>query len=154
MKIGIAFSAGGHYLEAMQACKHLLSADEHTYFFVTYPQANKLPDTTRVHFVAHPKHGWIVRRAWLLLLNCVQSLRVYAVEKPDLIISTGADVTLPIMLIAKLFRRKLIFIESGANVTEPSLTGRLVYRFTDLFIIQWEELRSHYPRAIYGGPLL
>lgn len=154
MKIGIAFSGGGHYLEAMQACRALLAAEEHSYFFVTYPQARTFDSQVRVHFVTHPEHGGLVRRAWLLLRNCGQSLRVYAREKPDLIISTGADVTLPIMLIAKLFGRKLIFIESGANVTQPSLTGRLIYRFADLFIIQWQELQPFYPRAIYGGSLL
>jgi beta-1,4-N-acetylglucosaminyltransferase len=154
MKIGIAFSAGGHHLEAMNACKLLVAEGKHSYFYITYRQKNPPAGNVRVHYVAHPKHGWAVRRAWLLLVNFVQSLAVYAKEKPDVIISTGADVTLPIMLIAKLFGKKLIFIESGANVTQPSLTGRLIYRFSDLFLIQWEELKMHYPRAIYGGPLL
>ncbi|MGI4742046.1 MAG: PssD/Cps14F family polysaccharide biosynthesis glycosyltransferase [Janthinobacterium lividum] len=154
MKIGIAFSAGGHYLEAMNACKALVAEGQHSYFYVTYWQKNPPAGNARVHYVAHPKHGWAVRRAWLLLLNVVQSVGVYMKEKPDLIISTGADVTLPTMLVAKLFGKKLIFIESGANVTQPSLTGRLIYRFADLFLIQWEELKTHYPRAVYGGPLL
>jgi beta-1,4-N-acetylglucosaminyltransferase len=154
MKIGITFSSGGHYLEAMNACRSLLADEKHSYFFVTYRQNRPVPGNVRVHYVTHPKHGWAVRRAWLLLLNSIQSLAVYAKEKPDLIISTGADVTLPTMLIAKFFGKKLIFIESGANVNHPSLTGQLIYRFADLFIIQWEEMRLHYPNAAYGGPLL
>ncbi|TPG58944.1 PssD/Cps14F family polysaccharide biosynthesis glycosyltransferase [Hymenobacter nivis] len=154
MKIGIVFSGGGHYLEAMNACRTLVGQGQHSFFYVTYRQKHPPGGGARVHYVAHPKHGWAARRLWLLLINFVQSLAVYAKEKPDLIISTGADVTLSIMLITKLFGKKVVFIESGANVTQPSLTGRLIYRFADLFIIQWQELKTHYPRAIYGGPLL
>jgi len=153
-KIGIAFSGGGHYLEALKACSLLVNHDGYDIFYVTYKPSKPTHFDKRVYFVAHPEHGFILKRIFLLMVNFVHSFKVFLKEKPDVIISTGADVTLSIMIIAKVFNKKLVFIESGANVTKPSLTGRLIYRFTDVFIIQWEELKEVYPKAIVGINLL
>lgn len=154
MKIGIAFSGGGHYLEAMKACKLVMQDTGNDIFFVTYKQSKKTDFKFPAYFVTHPKHGFILKRAALLFANFIGSLRVFFMQRPDVIISTGADVTLSIMLIAKAFGKKVIFIESGANVTKPSMTGKIIYRFADVFIIQWAELQSVYPKAICGVNLL
>ncbi|RZK55718.1 MAG: polysaccharide biosynthesis protein [Pedobacter sp.] len=153
-KIGVAFSGGGHYLEALKACSLLLNSENYDIFYVTYKPSKPTDFGKRSYFVAHPEHGFILKRLFLLMVNFVNSFKVFLKERPDLIISTGADVTLSIMLIAKIFNKKLVFIESGANVTKPSLTGRLIYRFADVFIIQWEELKVIYPKAIVGINLL
>jgi UDP-N-acetylglucosamine:LPS N-acetylglucosamine transferase len=80
-----------------------------------------------------------------------QSFSILWKEKPDYIISTGALVTFPICLLGKLMRKKVIYIESFARVDTASLTGKLMYRIADLFIVQWEELLEIFPKAIYGG---
>ena len=38
-------------------------------------------------------------------------------------------------------------------VTEKtkSKTGSIVYKFADLFIVQWKEMLELYPNAVYGG---
>ena len=54
-------------------------------------------------------------------------------------------------LIGKLTRRKLIFIESFAKVNSPTLTGKLLYKFADQFYVQWEQMKEHYPKAIFEG---
>lgn len=154
MKICIAFSRGGHFREAMSACEQLMRNDNWSTFYLTYRLVKTDDLGSKTHFVTHPEHGFILRRLYLLVINFFQSLVVFLRERPDVVVSSGADVTLSIMLIAKLFGRKVIFIESGANVTAPSLTGRLIYRLADLFIIQWKEMQVHYPKAVYGGPLL
>ncbi len=81
----------------------------------------------------------------------LQSLKIMLEEKPDSVISTGALATFPICVIAKLFGKKVIYIESFARVDEPSLTGKLMYHVADLFIVQWEEMMEFYPNAVYGG---
>lgn len=63
-------------------------------------------------------------------------------EKPDVILTTGAAVAIPMCVIGKLFRKKVIYIESFARMTTPNKTGLLIYKFADLFIIQWEALKS------------
>ena len=72
-------------------------------------------------------------------------------EKPDVVISTGVLAMIPICLFAKVFRRKLIFIESFAKISSPTETGKLMYRFADQFYVQWETMLQFYPDAIYLG---
>ena len=152
--ICIAFSRGGHYLEAMRACKYVLDFPNCNIVYLTYRLSHSDDLDRETYFVRHPKHGYLLTRLFSFAINFAQSLVFFLRLKPSVIVSTGADVTFSLMLIAKIFCRKVIYIESGANVTQPSLTGRLVYPFADLFLVQWEELLSHYPKALYGGPLL
>jgi hypothetical protein len=39
-------------------------------------------------------------------------------------------------------------------LSEPSLSGRIMYRLAKQFFYQWEGLRRYYPRATCGGPLV
>ena len=88
---------------------------------------------------------------WKLLINAFKSLGLYFAEKPDVIICTGVLAMIPLCLICKLFGKKLIFIESFAKVTSPTLTGKLLYRFADRFYVQWPQMLEIYPKAIYVG---
>lgn len=73
-------------------------------------------------------------------------------EKPSYIISTGALASFPVCFMGKFFfGMKIIYIESFARTRTPSLTGKLVYPFANLFIVQWEELLEYYPKAKYIG---
>lgn len=80
-----------------------------------------------------------------------KSLKIFLSENPDVVISTGALSTVPICLISKIFRKKIIYIESFARCNKPSLTGKIMYKFADVFIVQWEEMLEFFPKAIYGG---
>jgi len=86
-----------------------------------------------------------------LIKNFFQSFHILLKEKPEIIISTGALVTFPICLLGKLMRKRVIYIESFARVDTASLTGKLMYRIADMFIVQWEELLKIFPKATYGG---
>jgi UDP-N-acetylglucosamine:LPS N-acetylglucosamine transferase len=155
MKVCIAFSAGGHFIEAKKASSLLFECQEYEIFYLTYrtKTADKYKGS-KVVYVVHPKHCNLLKRSILFIMNLCNSLIVYLLEKPDIIISTGADVTIGIMIVGKIFRKPIVFIESGANVNAPSMTGRFAYHISNLFIIQWEEQKKYYPKAILGGPLL
>ena len=86
-----------------------------------------------------------------MIVNTFKSFKVFFKEKPDLVISTGALATIPMCLISKLFRKKLIFIESFAKINSPTITGKLLYKYADQFYVQWEEMLKIYPNAIYKG---
>ena len=45
------------------------------------------------------------------------------------------------------------FIETFANRNSKTATGKLVYKFADLFIVQWEEMLKLYPKAKLGGSI-
>ena len=54
-------------------------------------------------------------------------------------------------LIGHIFGSKIIYIETFANSKSKSKTGKIVYKFADLFIVQWESMLELYPNAVYGG---
>jgi UDP-N-acetylglucosamine:LPS N-acetylglucosamine transferase len=72
-------------------------------------------------------------------------------EKPDVIITTGAHTCVPMCYLGKIFKKKIIYIESFAKVKTPNLSGKLVYPIADLFIVQWPELLKYYPKGKYLG---
>lgn len=147
MSVCIVCSAGGHLTEALAATAEL-KTDR---YFVTFdePHVRERLKAEEVYYVVDPHVSFM-----LYLKNTVQSLWIFFKKRPKVVISNGAGIALSTCVFAKLTGRKVIFIENGARVTTPSRTGRLVYRFADLFIVQWKPLLKHYPKAIYGGPLL
>lgn len=90
---------------------------------------------------------------WHLFLNVFGSLKHLFIEKPDVVITTGTMVAFPTVLWAKLFRIKVIYIETFARVYGGTRAGRFVYKhhLYDLFIYQWETQKEEYPNGVYGG---
>ena len=70
---------------------------------------------------------------------------------PDVIVTTGANTAAAMCCFGKLFGKKVIFIETFANNSSPTKAGRIIYKFADYFIVQWESMLQYYPNAIYGG---
>ena len=91
------------------------------------------------------------RNVFKFAVNLVQAVVLFRREKPDVVITTGSGIAIPFCLWAKLHGRKIIFIETAAAVRRLSLTGRIMYIFSDLFIVQWEYLLRSHPKAVYGG---
>ena len=46
---------------------------------------------------------------------------------------------------------RIIYIETFANITTKTVTGRLLYPISDKFIVQWSSMKKLYPKAIDGG---
>jgi beta-1,4-N-acetylglucosaminyltransferase len=144
MKVCIVSSCGGHLTEVRQ----LRSAyDGHEHFYVLNDRAELPEDMVgRTHFIRHSE------RDWLFLVNLWEAARILIRERPDVILSTGAGPVVPFALIARLVPRiRIIFIETAARITEPSMTGRIMYRLAHQFYYQWRTLAPHFPRGIYGG---
>ena len=73
--------------------------------------------------------------------------------KPDVVVTTGAHTCVAMCYIAKLFRKKVIYIESFARRDSKSLSGKIIYPISNLFIVQWEEMLKFYPKAKYFGSI-
>lgn len=133
-------------VEAIKATENLV----HNKYFVTFWSDNlkKFTKKHKVYCITHPR-----RNPFRLIENCVEALLILLKEKPDLIISTGADVAVATCILGKLMRKKMIYIESGGYVNTSSISGRIVYPFADLFVVQWEPALKNFPKAVYGGPL-
>ncbi len=145
MRVCLACSAGGHLNELLQI-KDAWQNYEHFYVSDRRTNAIELSKKEKVYFVVCPR-----RNPLRLLVNIVQAFFIFLKERPDVVISTGADTALPLCLIAKLFQRKLVFIESFCRIKEPSLSARIAYRFADLFLVQWPENKKFFPKAEFAG---
>ena len=88
-----------------------------------------------------------------LIINTFRAFRVLGKERPDLIISCGAAVAVPFFYVGKLFGAKLIYIEVFDRIDSATLTGRLVYPIADRFIVEWEEMKKVYPKAVNLGSI-
>lgn len=148
MKICLVGSSGGHLTHLMQLEKWWGHNER---FWVTF---NK-EDAQSV--LAEEKKYWCKfptnRNLKNLIRNTFLAFKILRKERPDIIISSGAAVAVPFFYVGKIFRAKLVFIEVYDRIESPTLTGKLVYPITDRFIIQWEEQRSFYKKAINLGGL-
>ena len=68
-------------------------------------------------------------------------------------ISTGPGNCLIPALVCRLFKIKVIHIETWSRFYSKSFTGKFMYYLSDLFIVQNSELLPLYPKAVYGGRL-
>lgn len=145
MKICLAASAGGHLTELLQLSESWNGFDV---FFVSDRRLNALQLSKRekMYFVSCPR-----RNPFKFLLNLVQSFKIFLREKPSVVVSTGADTAIGICLVAKLFGKKVIFIESFCRIHSPSLSGKIMYPLADEFFVQWKENLSFFPKARYAG---
>ena len=145
-KICFIASTGGHF-EQLMMLKPLM--DKYESFIVTEKtEYSVIEDDRKIYYlnqVNRHEKTFIFKMA----LNFIKSLNLFIKERPDVVISTGALATIPMCIFAKVFKKKIIFIESFAKVNSPTLTGKLVYKFADQFYVQWEQMIEHYANAIF-----
>ena len=89
-----------------------------------------------------------------LVRNLFLAWRLLRRYRPRVVVSTGAGVAFPFFIIARLFGMKTIFIEVYDRIDLPTLSGRLCYPLSNLFLLQWEEQSRLYRRGHVVGPLL
>src|SRR4030042_3475460 len=147
-RIAIACSAGGHMVQARQL-EPVYTKYDHFYFTVSGEIADKMRKTTRVRSI--PNIFRFNPLSWIS--GMILSAGIALIERPDIVISTGSGVTVFFCIFTKLLGAKLVFIESMAKVEKPTITARMLYPFTDLFIVQWSNLLEFFPKAIYVGRL-
>lgn len=140
MKILIVSSVGGHLNEVMCAAE-LFKGHE---IVLVVNREVYLPDYpfARVYRIAHAERD---RRT---VTNLFEAARILEAEAPDVILSTGAGPAVPFALVARsLTDARIVFIETAAAVTKPSLTGRLMSHLSHDFFFQWEEQRRFFRRG-------
>lgn len=147
-KICFIASSGGHF-EQIMMLKPLIQ--KHDSFVVTEKTNYSVSNEDIPFYYLKQVNRHEIKFIYYIIINSIKTLKIFLKEKPDVVISTGALYTIPMCLLAKIFRKKLIFIESFAKIKYPTLTGKLIYKFADQFYVQWEEMKKVYPEAIYKG---
>ena len=88
-----------------------------------------------------------------MFINGIKTVFIWIKERPDFIITTGTMVAYPFYILAVIFHKKFIFIETFGRANMPTVAGKKMEKHSDLFIVQWESQKKHYKKAIYGGCL-
>ena len=147
-RICLVGSSGGH-LTHLNMLKPIWN--KYDRFWVTFNKvdANSLLKNERKYWCYFPTN----RNIFNLIRNTFLAIKVIRKEKPTYIISTGAAVAVPFFYIGKLFGAKTIYIEVFDRINKSTLTGRLIYPVTDKFIVQWDEMKTVYKKAINLGSI-
>lgn len=148
MKICLVGSSGGHLTHLYMLKPFWKDTDR---FWVTFDKedARSLLKGERVYPCHYPTN----RNLKNLVRNTRIAWKVLRKEKPDLIISSGAAVAVPFFWLGKFLGAKTIYIEVFDRIDKPTLTGKLVYPVADRFIVQWEEMKRVYPKAVDLGSI-
>lgn len=146
MKVCLVGSSGGH-LTHLHLLKPFWINEER--FWVTFDKedAKSILKDEKVYPCYYPTN----RNIKNLIKNTFLAFKILRKEKPDIIISSGAAIAVPFFYLGKIFGAKTIYIEVFDRIDAPTMTGKLVYPVTDKFIVQWEEMKKVYPKAINLG---
>ncbi len=150
IKIGLVTSKGGHLFQLIQLKQFW---EKQNRFWITAQGLDTsyyLKNETK-YFGFFPDSRNIINT----LKNFLLAFKILNIEKPSILISSGAGIAVPFFMVGKFFyKTKLIFIEPYDFINYSSLTGRIVYNFIDLFLVQHKIQKKWYPKAKYWGSLL
>jgi len=89
------------------------------------------------------------------LIATINLIRLYRKENISLIVTNGAQISIPAVIGAKLIGIKSIFIDTIIRVKTPNWSARFCYYFSDVFIVQHKSMMGKYgKKAIYRGGVL
>ncbi len=153
-KVLFISSTGGHFSELMQLKPlfekydyHIITEkDKFTYSFKkTYgKKISYMVYATRMHPFSY---------TFKFLWDCILTVFYFVKIRPKYIVTTGTHNAGPMCVLGKIFGSKIIYIETFANRHSKTATGRIIYHFADLFIVQWKEMLEIYPKATLGGSI-
>ena len=153
-KVLFISSTGGHLTELLQLKPLFKKYDYH--IITEKDKANlKLKEEygNKIDYLPYGTRSKIFEYIFKYFYLCIKTIILFFKIKPDYIVTTGTHTAGPMCYIAKMFGKKVIYIETIANINRKTATGRLIYPIADLFIVQWEEMKKIYPKAVYGGSI-
>lgn len=153
-KVIFISSTGGHLSELMQL-KGIFN--KYDYHIITEKNDTtlKLKDKygDRIDYLVYGARNYMLSYMFKFPYNILKSLILFLKIRPDVIVTTGAHTAVPMCYIAKLFKKKIIFIETFARVNSKSMSGKMINKIADVFLVQHEEMLDVYKNAIYKGEL-
>lgn len=148
-KVLFISSTGGHLTELMKLEKIF---NKYDYFIITEKDITnsylkeKYPN--RVMYLPYCTRSRIYSYIFIYTYLIFKSFILFLKIKPDVVITTGTHTAVPMCYFSKIFKKKIIYIETFANITRKTLTGKIIYPIADLFIVQWRKMKTLYPNAI------
>lgn len=151
-KVMFISSTGGHLSELLQL-QPLFELYDYSVITENTKSNKSLKEKFkgRMYYLPYGTKSHLLKYLFIFTWIILKSLYLFIKIRPDIVVTTGTHTAVPMCYFAKLFRKKVIFIETFANRKTPTASGKLVYPIADVFIVQWEEMLEQYPNAVYGG---
>lgn len=142
-------SSGGHLAQLLAL---------HTWYqdwrrcWVTFdtPDARSQLAGEEVVWAHHPT----TRNLRNLARNAQLAARLLRARRFDAVVTSGAGVAVPFVVLARWHRIPVAYIEVYDRIDTATLTGRLCRPFVSAMLVQWEEQRRLYREATVVGRLL
>lgn len=149
-KVCLISSSGGHLEQLRQLTGVMEKYD--TYFEVPNLKATqKMNSKNYLIKDTYLDKGKKIRYCLRFLEMCFEQLFIFIKENPDVVITTGAGTAIPTCMYAHIFKKKLICIQSFARINSKDRAIDFLYKYADLYLVQWESQLQNYPNAVYGG---
>ena len=141
-------SAGGHLLQ-LWALRAAWEDASRAWVVASFEQSDvrSLLAGERVYF----PHTPTARNVKNLIRNAVLAFRLLRRCRPKVIVSTGAAVAVPFAWVGRLLGIRVVWVESLARTTKPSLSCRLVAPIADRVYVQWPTLTTVVPKGRFVG---
>jgi UDP-N-acetylglucosamine:LPS N-acetylglucosamine transferase len=147
-RVALVCSPGGH-LQQMLALRSAWEGFDHFWVTLDGPDVDVLLADEQVYRAFGPTN----RSLSNLLRNLKFSWTVLRRDRPDVVLSTGAGVAVPFLVLGRLLGRRTVYVESLTRTESLSLSGRMVYPFVKDFFVQWPGT-TRLRRARHVGSIL
>ena len=155
-KVIFISSTGGHLSELMQLKEIFKNYDYH---IITEKNDTNLKLKKeygdRISYLLYGARNYMLSYMFKFPYNIIKSFFLYLKIRPDVIVTTGAHTAVPMCYIEKLFKKypnKFVGLKFP-RVHSKSMSGKIINKVADVFIVQHEEMTKVYDNAIYRGEL-
>ena len=148
MKVCLVGSSGGH-LTHLYMLKPFWEGKERFWCTFDKEDARSLLEGETMYPVYFPSN----RSIKAFFINTHRAIKILKKERPDVIVSSGAAPAIPFFWIGKIMGAKTVYIEVFDRIDKSTISGKLCYPVTDLFIVQWDEMKKVYKKAVNLGSI-
>lgn len=135
-KILAVSSGGGHWVELMRLAP---AFEAHDTVAATVDEAYRSETGATRFYTIRDVTRW---NKFLWVQTLMKLMWILMLERPDVVVSTGALPGYFSLRLARLFGARTIWVDSIANVEELSLSGRMIGKYADLWLTQWPHLAT------------
>lgn len=140
-------SQGGHWIQM----KRLLSAFDSSELILvsTFSSKPVLRKETSRYYSVKDASRW---NKLGLIKQAYQTMKIVIKEHPNIVVTTGASVGIWAIWAGKMIGSKTIWVDSIANYSKLSLSGKIAKCSCSIHLTQWPHLISG--KTIYKGSVL
>lgn len=151
-KVMFISSVGGHLTQLLEL-KAIFENFNYVLITEKTDVTKSMTEKYNIKFLPYGSRNQKFIYPFILIWNCIKSLFYILKYNPNVVITTGANTAAAMCCLGKLFGKKVIYIESFAKRTSPTLTGKIIYKLHayTTFVVQWETMLKFYPKAVFWG---